>query len=103
VFDHLADNVADEAILFVAACRSGPDGDPPAALPRVADRRAVDGPRVRFPRFSGVFEDWFDLVNQGGRLCCQHHGSTAMSCGNERFGCIGSPSRDQRSASWASC
>jgi hypothetical protein len=58
---------------------------------------------MRFPRFSGVFEDWFDLANQGGRLCCQHHGSTPTSCGNERFGCIGSPSRDQRSASWASC
>ena len=31
---------------------------------------------MRFPRFSGVFEDWFDLENQEGRLCCQHHGST---------------------------
>jgi len=27
---------------------------------------------LRFPRFSGVFEDWFDLENQEGRLCCQH-------------------------------
>jgi len=53
---------------------------------------------LRFPRFSGVFEDWFDLANQGGRLCCQHHGSTPTSCGNERFGCTGSRSRARRFA-----
>lgn len=27
--------------LVVAACRAGPDGDPPVALRRVADRRAA--------------------------------------------------------------
>jgi hypothetical protein len=57
---------------------------------------------VRFPRFSGVFEDWFDLANQEGRLCCQHRESTPMSCGNGRFGSIWSLSRGRRFAGWVS-
>src|SRR5215207_2469895 len=57
---------------------------------------------VWFPRFSGVSQDWFDLEDQGGRLCCQHRGSTPMSCASGRFGCIGSPSRGRRSGGWVS-
>jgi hypothetical protein len=64
--------------------------------------RADVEPGVRFPRFSGVFENWFDLEDQEGRLCCQHQGSTPMSCGNGQFGCIGSPSHGRRFGGWAS-
>src|SRR4051812_17581362 len=68
MFDHLADNVADEAILsrpagleefgavialVVAACRAGPDGDPPAALRRVADAGPRDSCRWAGLRWSG--------------------------------------------------
>ena len=31
---------------------------------------------MRFPRFSGVSDDWFDHEDQEGWLWCQHHGST---------------------------
>lgn len=55
---------------------------------------------LRFPRFSGVFEDWSHRGDWEGRLCCQHRGSTPMSCGNGQFGCIGSPTRGRRSSGW---
>ena len=72
----------------------------PKYTQRASDREKARG--LRFPRFSGVSQDWFDLEDQGGRLCCQHRGSTPMSCASGRFGCIGSPSRGRRSGGWVS-
>src|SRR5690606_2261416 len=57
---------------------------------------------LRFPRFSGVFQDWFDLESQEGRHCWQHRRSTPMSCASARCGCIGSRPRARRFGGWAS-
>ncbi len=62
----------------------------------------LDDRGVRFPRFSGVFEDWFDLADQEGRLCCQHRGSTPRSCASARCGCIGSRVPGRRFGGWVS-
>src|SRR5690606_10804578 len=58
--------------------------------------------KLRFHRFSGVFQDWFDLESQEGRHWWQHRRSTPISCASARCGCIGSRPHARRFGGWAS-
>ena len=78
------------------------DADPPQLTMLPDDQWTALAGDVWFPRFSRVFEDWFDLADQEGRLCCQHRGNTRMSCASARCGCIGSHRRGRRFGGWVS-